>query len=95
MCSSDLKRVNFIKEILEDYDFTVTVREDNLSARMEDRGTQVLKTRLMILGYLSLHTRQIDMIMSNPARVAFYREKICRDIDEKILAPHFKGVEDE
>ncbi len=90
-----IKRVNFIKEILEDYDFTVTVREDNLSARMEDRGTQVLKTRLMILGYLSLHTRQIDMIMSNPARVAFYREKICRDIDEKILAPHFKGVEDE
>lgn len=90
-----IKRVEFIQEILEDYDFSVVVREDTLSARMEGKGTQVLKTRLMILGYLSLHTRQIDMIMSNTSRVKFYREKIGRDIDEKIIAPHFNPQENE
>jgi len=89
-----LKRVHFIKEILEKYDFTVKVREDNLMARMEGQGTRMLKTRLMILGYLSLHTRQIDMIMSNSRRVSFYREKISRDIDEKIIAPHLNQKEE-
>lgn len=84
-----IKRVHFIGEILETYDFSVKVREDTLTARMEGQGTQVLKTRLMILGYLSLHTRQIDMIMSNNQRVNFYREKIGRDIEEKIIKPHF------
>jgi pyruvate,water dikinase len=90
-----IKRIEFIQEILETYDFSVRVREDTLRARMEGKGTQVLKTRLMILGYLSLHTRQIDMIMSNTGRVKFYREKIGRDIDEKIIAPHFNPQENE
>jgi pyruvate,water dikinase len=89
-----IKRVLFIKEILETYDFTVKVREDTLTARMEGQGTEVLKTRLMILGYLSLHTRQIDMIMSNSRRVRFYREKIGNDIDEKIIKPHFNKEEE-
>ncbi len=90
-----IKRVEFIQEILENYDFSVVVREDTLRARMEGKGTQVLKTRLMILGYLSLHTRQIDMIMSNTKRVKFYRDKIGKDIDEKIIAPHFNPQENE
>ncbi|MFH1154046.1 MAG: PEP/pyruvate-binding domain-containing protein [Pseudomonadota bacterium] len=76
-----LNRIHFIREILEHYGFQVTVREDNLSARMEAREPEVLLSRLKILGYLSLHTRQIDMIMTNPQRVAYYRDKLGKDID--------------
>jgi len=37
------------------------------------------------LGYLSLHTRQIDMIMKNKARVNALRAKMHADIDGVLL----------
>ncbi|MFO7886462.1 MAG: PEP/pyruvate-binding domain-containing protein, partial [Desulfobacteraceae bacterium] len=80
-----LKRVHFIKDILEKYGFNVNVREDNLMARIEGQTPEHLIRRLMILGYLSLHTRQIDMIMTNPKRVTYYRNKLGRDIDEMLI----------
>ncbi|MCD4742675.1 MAG: pyruvate, water dikinase [Desulfobacteraceae bacterium] len=76
-----LKRVHFIQDILEAYDFNVEVTEDNLMARIDGYDREYLKTRLMILGYLSLHTRQIDMIMTNIKRVRYYRTKLGKDID--------------
>jgi pyruvate,water dikinase len=81
-----LNRIHFIREILEFYGFQVTVRQDNLVARFEGHPPEELLSRLRILGYLSLHTRQIDMIMTNPQRVAYYRDKMGKDIDSIINA---------
>ena len=75
-----LGRVDLIAEILENNGFHVDINEDNLRARIEDHDMAHMQKRLEVLGYLTLHTRQIDMIMNNPAHVHFYKAKIAKDI---------------
>lgn len=82
-----VRRAEFIGEILEQYDFQIRVREDSMFARMDNYEQQFLEERLAILGYLLMHTRQLDMIMSNENIVAQYREKILQDI-EKVRSMH-------
>jgi len=77
-----LKRVEFIGEILETSGFRVETQEDNLSARTENQPMSSMQQLLEILGYLTLHTRQLDMIMGNPARINHYRQKILKDIEQ-------------
>ncbi len=74
-------RVRLVGEILENCGFTVTVKEDTLKARLEAREKDYMLKRLKILGYLSLHTRQLDMIMSSPGKVKYYRNKIETDLE--------------
>jgi pyruvate,water dikinase len=76
-----LQRVLFIKELLENFDFRVKITEDNLVSRIDGRESDYMIQRLLILGYLSIHTRQIDMIMTNQAAVKHYRAKYEKDID--------------
>ena len=78
------RRIQFITDILEGYDFRVDVNEDNLIARVEGYDKKFMEKRLKILGYLLLHTRQLDMIMTNRKKVEYYRLKIQKDI-EKII----------
>lgn len=81
-----MKRVYFIGDLLERYGFRVDVRQDNLSARLEGYDREYMEKRLQVLGYLTLHTRQLDMIMTNSSRVIYYREKMIKDIDKLLAA---------
>jgi pyruvate,water dikinase len=74
------KRINFIRDILEVHGFRVDIRKDNLVARVENLDAEYMASRLRILGYLTLHTRQLDMIMSNPSAVNHYELKINNDL---------------
>lgn len=75
-----IMRVHFIAEILEDLGFRVAIKEDHLSARMKNEDMPFILKRLEALGYLTLHTRQLDMIMANANHVEHYRSKLKTDI---------------
>jgi pyruvate,water dikinase len=86
------KRVVFIKEILDEYEFRTTIRKDNLIARIEDQDMEYMKGRLKMLGFLTIHTRQLDMIMSNPASMNRYWNEITADILE-LFQDHKQAAE--
>ncbi len=84
--SRRLKRVQFIRDLLEPYGFRITIKEDHLNARIEQYIMSTMIQYLKILGFLTIHTRQLDMIMANPNVLAHYRQKILNDIDTMLAA---------
>jgi Phosphoenolpyruvate synthase/pyruvate phosphate dikinase len=87
-----LGRLHFIREILERYGFRTQVNADNLDARIEGYDMDSMCNRVRILGYLTLHTRQLDMIMNNNALVSYYMNKLTKDIDS-LLAEEWTVTE--
>ncbi len=75
-------RAKFICEILQLFDFRCNINGDALNARIEGRSIKEMEEILRILGYLTIHTRQLDMIMTNPDSVCYYRNKMLEDIKQ-------------
>ncbi len=76
-----LKRVQFIGDFLAKYDFNIRIKKDHLNARLKGFDQIFMMDRLRIVGYLIIHTRQLDMVTSNPAMVARYYNKFRQDIE--------------
>jgi pyruvate, water dikinase len=76
------RRVRLIEELLTDWGFSIEVNEDVLRARFEDEPMEVMQQRLRIIGFLIMHTRQLDMVMSNEKMVSHYRNRIRGTINE-------------
>jgi len=85
-----VRRTKFVGELLERYPFKVDVKEDALFARLEAEAKDYLLSRLRLLGYLTIHTRQLDMVMLNDAEVRHYTEKFLRDLDKLAVIRHNK-----
>ena len=79
--SRRIGRLEFIEHILKKFDFRVEINEDCIIARLEGYDQNSLVERLKVLGYLSIHTRQLDMIMGNNATRNYYINKMLNDID--------------
>ncbi|HZY05264.1 MAG TPA: PEP/pyruvate-binding domain-containing protein [Anaeromyxobacteraceae bacterium] len=75
-----LGRVQLLAETLRAMDFRVEMTGDALTARIEKKPVPYLRERLVVLGYLLIHARQIDMVMDDEAFVERYLEKIHADI---------------
>lgn len=90
-----LRRAQFVAGILEEYDYRVEIKEDGVFARIEGYDEDVMKEKLEILGYMIIHTRQLDMIMSNDESYNRHREKLMNDIQSIIGSPpvHTDGAE--
>lgn len=86
------RRVRLIQEILNDWGFNMDVNEDVLWARFEDEPMEVMQQRLKILGFLIMHTRQLDMVMSNEKMVFHYRNRIRGTINELFSLKYYDVI---
>ncbi|MGC1404298.1 MAG: PEP/pyruvate-binding domain-containing protein [Thermodesulfobacteriota bacterium] len=77
-----------IRLILEKFHFWVQTKGDLLSARLERQEKEILKERLKVLGYLILHTRQMDMILSDPEKVSRHKEEMLKEIATFVEIPN-------
>jgi pyruvate, water dikinase len=82
-----IARIQLLEEILSHFGFRVERKGDSMTARVEKRSVEYLSERLKILGYLTVHTRQIDMVMDNPDSVCHYKEKFSTEINA-LLGTH-------
>ena len=74
------RRVSLLADTLREIGFRVERKGDAVTARIEKRAVPYLRERLMILGYLLIHTRQMDMVMHDEARVGKFMAKMRADI---------------
>ena len=79
-----VRRAIFVGDILEVFGFRAEIKQDSAFARMEGRDAEFMKECLRIIGYLIIHTRQLDMVMSNDASIHKYRTKILNDVNSLI-----------
>ncbi|GAB6125122.1 PEP/pyruvate-binding domain-containing protein [Humidesulfovibrio idahonensis] len=80
-------RAALIAEVLEQYDFQTKLRGDNLFAKVESRRHDFILARLRILGYLLVHTRQLDMAMADQGAADVLRAKLLADIKTMLGTP--------
>jgi pyruvate,water dikinase len=73
-------RARLIGDLLGDLGFEITVTEDMVTARRTGLEQAEVERGLRVVGYLLMHTRQLDMIMNQPAAVKHYRAKMKDDI---------------
>jgi len=76
-----VRRARLVAELLEERDFRVEVREDALFARLEGFDKAATLDRVAVLGYVVIHTRQLDMAMANDGLIASLRDKMDKDIE--------------
>jgi pyruvate,water dikinase len=81
------QRTQLIKTILERFHFWVQIKGDMISARLERREKGYLVERLKVLGYLILHTRQLDMVLADSGRVNWYLDKMLKELSGFIEIP--------
>jgi pyruvate,water dikinase len=74
-------RARLIGNLLADLGFDTDVTDDLVTARRTSLKQPEVEHGLRIVGYLLMHTRQLDMIMNQPAEVDHYRKKMKADID--------------
>jgi pyruvate,water dikinase len=74
------RRVALLADALREIGFRVDAKGDAVTARIEKRSVPYLRQRLMVLGYLLIHTRQMDMVMHDEARVGKFMAKMRADI---------------
>jgi pyruvate,water dikinase len=82
--SRKIRRAQLVAQILEQFGFQTEVKEDAAFARMENFEQSVMEDALRVLGYITIHTRQLDMVMGTDHSMEEHRRNILSDL-QKII----------
>ncbi|ADU61155.1 MAG: phosphoenolpyruvate synthase [Pseudodesulfovibrio sp.] len=74
-------RAELVADILEEYGFRTELRQDALLARAEGLPRPELEEKLRILGFVMIHTKQLDMVMKNRRMAVAYEQRLRRDLE--------------
>lgn len=72
-------RVRMVADLLWEFGFAPRVQNDAVLARMEGMEASEGQSLLAVAGYMTIHTRQLDMIMQDSAQVARQRKTMLED----------------
>ena len=72
-------RARMVADLLEAHGFRADVKDDSLFAVAENFPAADILQKTRMIGYLLIHTRQVDMIMLEQERAAALREKLGGD----------------
>lgn len=75
-------RARLLDEILSDYGFQNQLMEDALAARAEGLPQERMAALLTIVGYLTIHTRQLDMVMGKSESYRSISQNLRKEIAE-------------
>ena len=75
-----IRRVHFVAELLAQFNFATEIVGDTLTARLEQGSEQDFLSALRVLGYIVMHTRQLDMIMGDEQALAIRRLQMLEDM---------------
>ncbi len=78
------RRVGLVAELLANHGFRVEVEGDALRARVERFERPAMEDRLRVLGYLIIHTRQLDMVAKRPGALEPYRSRMRADLERLV-----------
>jgi pyruvate,water dikinase len=73
-------RLHLMAEPLEGIGFAVTIRADAARARRDHLSDAEALASVRALGYLMIHTRQLDMAMADAGLVAYFAGKIRAEL---------------
>jgi pyruvate,water dikinase len=73
-------RARFIGDLLAERDFQIRVTQDVVTARRTHLAHGDVEDGVRVVGYLLMHTRQLDIIMGDKRAVEHYRAKMRADI---------------
>ncbi len=76
-----LRRVRLLGELLEKRGFRVDICEDALFGRMEGLPNEETEEGAALVGFCIMHSRQLDMVMGNSAKVAEWRDRLDKGME--------------
>ena len=80
-------RARMLADLLESHGFRVDIKNDSMFAVAEAYNAEETLRRTRLIGYLLIHSRQVDMIMKDTVRAAALKEKLAGDMATLMAKP--------